>query len=346
MAYMRDPKTPDEVKKMTSANLKKEYNIIAEAYRKMLDDELVKCVDCGEWLAKSNFYVSKKYKTGIFPVCKKCVLAKVEQRDKKTDQPNETKESAINMMREMDIPYIDSLYETCCKSVSDSVGERIKGSPFQQMLTATLSLPQYRNKTFKDSELPAEMDDTVTARKVKQSTIKRFGQGLTNEEYLFLQDQYEDWTSRYECRFKAQEELFERLSFKKLEIFKATRAGQSTKDLDKSYQDLMQTANITPKQSSGDILSEGKTLGQLIEKWETEEPIPEPDDDLKDVDKIGQYIDVFFKGHMAKLLNLKNPLQKIYEDFMMKYTVNKPEYDGDEDTEILFDKIFGKADES
>lgn len=342
MAYMRDPKTPEEVKKMTAANLKKEYNAIADIYRKMLDDDLIRCVDCGEWLAKSNFYVSKKYKIGIYPVCKKCVLTRVEQRVKKDDAPNETKESVINMMREMDLPYVDSLYDSCCKSVADDVNEKIKRSPFLQMLTAILSLPQYKNKTFKDSELPIENEGYTGSRKVKQSTIKRFGEGLNNSDYLFLQDEYDDWVSRYECSTKSQEELFERLSFKKWEIFKATRDGKPTKDLDRSYQDLMSTANITPRQNSLDTMSEGQTLGQLIERWETERPIPECEPELKDVDKIGLYIDVFFKGHMAKLLNLKNPLQHIYENFMKKYTVTKPEYDEDFDSEELFDRIFGK----
>ena len=330
---------------MTVANLKKEYNAIADSYRKILDNDVVRCVDCGDWLAKSNFYISKKYKTGIYPVCKKCVLKRVQQLEKKDDKPNETKESVVNMMREMDLPYVDSLYDSCCQSVMDNVGEKVKSSPFMQMLTAILSLPQYRNKTFKDSELPVETESINSNRKVKQSTIKRFGQGLSQDDYLFLQDQYEDWITRYEANTKAQEELFERLCFKKLEIFKATREGKSTKDLDRSYQDLMGTANITPRQNSLDVLSEGQTLGQLIEKWETERPIPEPDESLKDVDKIGTYIDVFYKGHMAKLLNLKNPLQNIYERFMKKYTVTKPEYDEDSDSEELFDKIFGKTEE-
>ena len=345
MAYIRDPKTHDEVKKMTAAKLKKEYNAVAETYRKILDNDLVRCVDCGEWLAKSNFYVSKKYKIGIYPVCKKCVLKRVQQIDKKDDNPNETKESVINMMREMDLPYVDSLYDSCCQSVADNVGEKVKSSPFMQMLTAILSLPQYKGKTFNDSELPIDGESANNNRKVKQTTIKRFGKGLSNDDYIFLQDQYEDWITRYECNTKAQEELFERLCFKKLEIFKATREGRSTKDLDRSYQDLMNTANITPKQNSLDAMSEGQTLGQLIEKWETERPIPECDPDLADVDKIGLYIDVFYKGHMAKLLNLKNPLQRIYENFMKKYTVTKPEYDEESDSEELFDKIFGRSEE-
>ena len=344
MAFLKVAKTDDEIKKLTISNLRKEYSSLAETYNKILDGDLVRCNNCGDWLSRTNFYSSKEYDFGIYPTCKKCVLAEVEQRKKKTDQPNETKKSAMNMFQKMNLPYIDSLYESCCKSVEDDVGEKIKRSPFLQALTATLSLPNWRGKTWKDSELPVETEELSMAGKVKQNTIKRFGNGLTNDEYLFLQTQYEDWTNRYECKTKAQEELFERLSWKKLEIFKATRDGKPTDKLDESYQKIMSTANITPRQNSLDILSEGQTLGQLIEKWENERPIPEIDEDLKDVDKLGLYIDVFFKGHMAKLLNLKNPLQHIYEGFMKKYTVEKPEYDEESDSEELFSKIFGGND--
>lgn len=342
MAYIRDPKTPDEVKKMTAANLKKEYNAVAGTYRKILDNDLVRCVDCGEWLAKSNFYVSKKYKTGIYPICKKCVLKRVQQIDKKDDKPNETKESVINMMREMDLPYIDSLYDSCCQSVADNVGEKVKSSPFMQMLTAILSLPQYKGETFKDSELPIDEESGNINKKIKQSTIKRFGNmGFSDQDLLYLQNEYESWVSRCECNTIAQETLFERISCKKLELAKATKAGKDTKDLDKALQDLMNSANILPRQNSMDAVSEGQTLGTLIEKYENSRPIPEPDPDFKDVDGIGKYITVFFLGHMSKVLGIKNRFSKTYEDYMANYTVKPPEYQQDEDSEDLFDKIFG-----
>lgn len=345
MGYLKQAKTEQEIKKLTVAGVKKEYNALAEYYNKILEGKLVYCHHCNDWISSNNFYSSNDYGSGYFPICKKCVLEIVEQRKKKTDKPNETKESVKKMLQMMDLPYIDDLYDGCCQDVVNEVNEKNRKAPFLQYLTIIKSLPQYRGKTWKDSD--AEIEDGVSSnRKVKQATIKRFGQGLSNEDYIFLQDQYEDWITRYECKTKAQEELFERLCFKKLEIFKATRDGKSTKDLDASYQELMKTANITPRQNSLDTLSEGQTLGQLIEKWETEKPIPETDPELKDVDKIGQYIDVFYKGHMAKLLNLKNPLQHIYENFMKKYTVTKPEYDEDDDSEELFDKIFGKVDET
>ena len=343
MAHLRQAKTEAEIKKLTVANVKNEYNKLASDYNKILEGQYVYCHHCNEFLSRDSFYSDKEYASGLFPICKKCLLAMVEQREKPADKPNETKESVKKVLMMMDLPYIDDLYESCVKSVSDEVNEKNRKSPFLQMITILKSLPQYRGMKWKDSDAEIEGEESALGRKVKQATIKRFGTGFTNDDYIFLQDQYDDWTGRYECKTKAQEELFERLCFKKLEIFKATKDGKSTKDLDRSYQDLMATANITPKQNSLDSLSEAQTLGTLIQKWEEERPLPEIDPELEDVDKIGLYIDVFFKGHMSKMLNLKNPLMNIYEGFMRKLSVAKPEYDEEEASEELFNKIFGSS---
>ena len=254
------------------------------------------------------------------------------------------KESVIEMMRDMDLPYIDKLYDSCCQSVIDDVGEKIKRSPFQQMLTAILSLPNWKGKTFKDSEFAIEETSISNNKKIKQSTIKRFGyMGFSNQDLLFLQDEYDNWVSRCEVDTLSKEILFERISCKKLEIAKATKAGKDTKDLDKALQDLMNSANILPKQNSLDTISEGQTLGTLIEKYENDKPIPEPDPDFKDVDGIGKYITTFFMGHMCKVLGIKNRFAKTYEDYMAQYTVSPPEYEEDEDSEDLFEKIFGNG---
>lgn len=344
MAHLKQAKTEAEIKKLTVSNVKNEYNKLASDYNKILEGQYVYCHHCNDFLSRDSFYSDKGYASSLFPICKKCLLAIVEQREKSTDKPNETKESVKKVLMMMDLPYIDDLYESCMKSVNDEVNEKNRKSPFLQMITILKSLPQYRGLKWKDSDTEIENDESSSNRKVKQGTIKRFGNGFSNDDYLFLQDQYDDWTGRYECKTKAQEELFERLCFKKLEIFKATKEGKSTKDLDRSYQDLMATANITPKQNSLDALSEAQTLGTLIQKWEEERPLPEIDPELEDVDKIGLYIDVFFKGHMSKMLNLKNPLVNIYENFMRKLAVTKPEYDEDEASEELFNKIFGSVD--
>ena len=137
--------------------------------------------------------------------------------------------------------------------------------------------------------------------------------------------------------------MFKRICFKQLEILKATRRGEDTKNLDDTFQKLLDTAKLQPKQNSGDTTADNQTFGTLIDKWENTRPLPEISSELRDVDKIGNYINIFFKGHLAKMMGLKNGLSNTYTKFMKKYTVEKPEYSSDEDSEALFDSIFGNT---
>ena len=180
-------------------------------------------------------------------------------------------------------------------------------------------------------------------RTYQQNTIDFFGSGFTDEDYKYLKREYDDWTARHECNTKAQEEVFKRICFKQLEILKATRRGEETKNLDATFQNLLDTAKLQPKQNSGEATADNQTLGTLIDKWENERPLPEIDEELRDVDKIGRYIDIFFKGHLAKMMGLKNGFSNLYNKFMKKYTVEKPEYNDEENSEVLFDAIFGNA---
>jgi hypothetical protein len=45
------------------------------------------------------------------------------------------------------------------------------------------------------------------------------------------------------------------------------------------------------------------------------------------------------------MMGLKNGFSALYEKFIKKYTVNKPQYDEDEDSETLFNQIFGEIKE-
>ena len=343
MAYLKQAKTEDEIKKLTVSSVKKAYNELASDYNKIIEGHYVHCAKCNEFLSRDNFYSSEFYASGTFPICKRCLLAMVEQRVKKTDKPRETKESVKYVLQLMDHPYIDSLYESACKTVNDAVGEKNRKAPFLHYLTMIKSLPQYRDKTWRNSEFEPgagdsgfEMDDATI-----EAGRKRFGRGYTDEDYMFLESEYQDWVQRYLCEDKAQELLFKRICFKELDIDKAQKAGRDTKELDKSLQELMGSLNVKPSQKNSSSISDQKTFGQLIEVWEKDKPIPEPEDEFKDVDRIGLYIDVFFKGHLSKMMGLKNAFSSLYDRFMAKYTVTKPQYDEDADSEILFEQIFG-----
>jgi hypothetical protein len=202
---------------------------------------------------------------------------------------------------------------------------------------------EFARKNSIDETTALSMHSEVEKNETIEAATKFFGSGFSNEDYLYLYEQYSDWTARHECETKSQEEIFKRLCFTQLELLKATRNKEDTKDLNSTYLKQLEAAKLQPKQHKGETVSDTQTFGTLIDKWENTRPLPEIDEELKDVDKIGWYIDVFFKGHLSKMMGLKNGLSNLYTKFMKKYSVEKPEYSDEENSEILFDAIFGNS---
>jgi len=268
--------------------------------------------------------------------------------EKKTNTYTDNKEKTKETLRFLDLPFIESAYNSALSSVQAEVNEKNRGTAWQQYITMVQSLPNWRGLRWKDSDFGfddiTENEETKINAKTIKNGKKRFG-NYPPEDLMFLENEYQDWITRYECNTKAQESIFERLSFKKWEINKATKSGLPTKDLDKTYQELLATANITPRQAGSDNISDAQTFGTLIQKYEETRPLPEIDPELEDVDKIGLYIDVFFKGHASKMLGLKNNFTHIYERFMKKFTVTKPQYDDEEDSEDIFNRVFGSLED-
>lgn len=349
MAFMKQALTESDVKKLTVAGVKKAYIELAKDYNKLLEQDVILCPKCNKFKARSNFYQNKNYDAGFFPICKECLLQMATDKNKDGTY-KDNKEKAKNTLRIMDLPFIESVYDNAINDVTNAVNEKNRGTAWQQWMVMLSSLPNWKGKTWKDSEFKdnSEYDDEYEVKenqKIIKKAKKRFGMGssLSNEDYIFLWNEFEDWLAKYECNTKAQESIFERLAFKKLEIMKATKNGQPTKDLDRTYQDLLGSINILPRQQSSNGLSDSLTFGQLIEKWEAEEPIPRPDPELEDVDNIGKKLRVFFSGHLSKALGLNTSYSKEYDEYMSQYTVQKPEYNGVEENKDknIYTKLFG-----
>lgn len=349
MARLMQAKSEAEVRKLGLANVREAYLNLASDYNKIVDRDILFCPSCGDWLkADTGFYFDKNYASDRYPICKRCLLKMVEQRKNDKDEPNETKESVQRVLQMMDRVYNDKFYDDCIKGALDETNEKMRNSPFATYITAIQSLPQWKGKTWKDSDFgDASMSVDEKETKIIQKTVKnakkRFGFGYTDEEYMFLEDEYQDWITRYECNTKAQEEIFENISVLKLLKKRALVNGEPTKDLDKQQQDWFDAGKLKPKQNSSDALSESQTLGTLLQKYEETRPLPEIDPELEDIDKIGLYIEAFFRGHTSKMIGVKNTFSHIYEKVMSKYTVTKPQYNDEGDSEAIFEKVFGTA---
>ena len=312
-----------------------------------------KCFHCGKEYVESNYYKSYNdfYKSiGKIPYCKHCIENFYQQYYKKYFEEgylNAEQEAVKRVCMAFNIYYNTSILNS---AVDSDKKREINISPMGSYMKR-IQLKQNDDKTYdttiaefkiKEKELAASMCGSDNEIEVDEETINFFGKGFEPEDYQYLKTEYQDWVTRHECQTKSQEQIFKRICFKQLEILKATRRGEDTKNLDATYQSYLDTAKLQPKQNTTDTLSDAQTFGTLIEKWETTRPIPEVEEELKDVDKIGLLIHVFFTGHMAKVLNLSSSLSKLYDKFIKKYTVDKQEYSGEADNEVLFDKIFGK----
>lgn len=298
-----------------------------------------KCSKCGleeQTNPKKYFYHAASHiydrNDHYMTICKTCCNEMF--RDYYNEYGNELK--AIRRMCMLLDLYYDS-------KIIDSANKMniINGSLFAAYMS-NVNKVTYKNKTF-DTSLRAEdlviytkadiekanEDEVVLAEK----TVEFFGAGFTESEYKYLQDEYNEWVARYECSTKAQEELFKILSIMQLKIRKASASGIQ-KDLDsatKSFQDVLGTANLQPKQARNNAMVEANTLGTLIEKWENEDPIPEPDPQFQDVDGIRKYVGTWFHGHFCKMLGVKNDTAEEYEREKAKYTVKPPEKNIDEE---------------
>lgn len=347
MANLKPAMSPDEVKKAGVSNIRDSYNKLAVDYNRILDRDLLLCPSCGDFMkSETAFYSDKRYATERYPICKRCLMKIVEQRRTDKDEPNETKESVQKVLQMMDRVYDDQFYNECVKGAYDETKEKNRSSPFATYITATGSLPQWKGKTWADSDFgdlnsSIEQSEINENSRILKNAKKRFGTDYKAEELIWLENEYQDWITRHECNTKPQEELFKNLSLNRLERKQAVKEGKPTKEIDKTFQELLATQNIQPRQTGMDSFADAQTFGTLIQKFEETRPLPEIDPELEDVDKIGLYIDAFFRGHTSKMLGLKNTFSHIYERVMSQFTVHKPQYNEDEDSEVIFEKVFG-----
>ena len=315
--------------------------------------EKQKCLYCGKAYVDTNYYSSNSMfyrKTGKLPYCKQCIERLYQYYSRKyADEgyPYPERKAVKRLCMAFDIYYKEDVFNSALINYKDSDANT---SPMSQYMRVIQLFQYNRNKETYENTLEKECQHekdagkpigTYTDFEADKFTIDFFGAGFSNEDYEFLKREYEDWTARHECKTKAQEEVFKDICFNRLQNLKALRKGEETKDITASFQKLLDSGKLQPKQNAGDATADNQTFGTLIDRWENERPLPEIDEELKDVDKIGLYIDVFFRGHLSKMMGLKNAISNLYNKFIKKYTVEKPEYSDDENSEVLFDAIFG-----
>lgn len=274
MANLRQAKTDDEVKKLTVNNVKGAYHDLAIDYNHLLDLDYIYCPHCGKWKStkgNGNFYKSNKSKSGFEHfACKACILDLCTDVDPKTGIRTDNREKTINTFRQLDWKFSESDYNAQLQAINEGVGEKVRGTAVQNLIVMVASLPQYNNTSYKDSEFSIDDIDNnpETNTRIVQKTLKtarkRFGNNYNNEELMYLETEYQDWTTRYPCENKSQELLFKRVCCKELEIDNAQKNGKYFMYMKNKVDEYRCKQNMTLQQLSERTGISRTTLSKIV----------------------------------------------------------------------------------
>lgn len=327
-----------------------------------LNSERAVCFKCGTAYGRRKGYFPVSYSVqakgvGYLPVCKQCIDTMYNTYLATCKNP---KDAVRQMCRKLDLYWSESVFEI----VSRKNTER---SMMTQYIAKVNSI-NYAGKSYDDTliaegtlwnfgaqvvEAPAQVqpeppvaDDTPEEEYDISDDVRAFwGSGYTPAMYAELEQRRSYWMSRFPDDVEIDigtEAIIRQICSLELDINRDRASGKSVEKSVTALNALLGSANLKPAQKKQEDANSGvdnTPFGVWIKRWEDQRPVPEPDPELQDVDKIVRYIEVWFKGHLSKMLGLKNAYSKLYQKEIDKMRVDKPEYE-DEDDEAVFEDEF------
>ena len=320
--------------------------------------ERVVCYRCGKSYGrnKGNFPVSygESYRgVGFLPICRECI-------DKMYDaylvRCNDVGMAVRQMCRKLDLYWNASLFEMVYKQNTTKTvmaqylakinSLKFAGKCYDDSLLADGTLWSFGQNSVKEEPAAESADDenkeSTQEIKIPKKTKEFWGPGYTPEMYLALDERYKYWLSKWPDDVDkldvGTEALIRQICSTELDINRSRAAG---KDVDKQVtvlNNLIGSANLKPTQRKEDLDSStaNTPLGVWLYRYENERPLPEIDDDMKDVNGIRRYCFTWL-GHVCKMLGIKNGYSQLYEDEVARLRVERPEYDGDDDEAFMTD---------
>lgn len=279
-----------------------------------------RCTACGEDKRPSiDFYLSRsklyKFNDGRMPVCKECLSSLFKELNAKYsdevkalyhlcmlfdiyfDRDLVEKSSANNNFSDE-----DNLLKSYMKNVNSLNQYKFKDSMSSDCIVLDDSLIKYEEK---DKEIDIYEEREMTPE-LKRLCLKRWGSGYSDEDYLYLEDNYAEFYEAYAHDTPAERMLLMNITKTLLEGEKSRKSGDKKgyENMLKLVSSMLTDAAIKPsqKKTMGDEV--GECFGVFIENLEKNEPVNEAIDEFADVDNIGKLIDRQFVKNFAKVFGL------------------------------------------
>lgn len=314
------------------------------------------CYRCGKKFSgvKRNLptsYASLYKGVGRLPYCKDCVmeifmgyLAVCKDNRLATKQ----------VCRKLDLFWSDSLYDSV---EGVSTVEELIFKYLNKLNQATYAGKSYDDTMLIDGTMwgaaaaQSSAVSEVDPDDIDQSVIDEWGPGYTPDMYAMLERRREYWIKELpdgvvlDVGTKA---LIRQICSLELDINRDRAEGKQVDKPVNTLNSLLNNTLLKPAQKKEERNSdlESTPLGVWLDRYEFKRPLPEVDEDLKDVDGIVKYILAWVYGHLAKMFKVKNANLKLYEEEVEKYRVERPEFDEEDDDDAMFDILSGTGGEA
>lgn len=179
-------------------------------------------------------------------------------------------------------------------------------------------------------QIKANQLEELTEEQVRECELF-WGSGYSEEEYLYLMNEYADYEHEYELSSKPMRSLIAQACLAGLDIRRGYESGRDVSKQQAALQNLLGSANLKPAQEKAAAENEANTFGTWIKKIEEKMPIAAPLPEYQDPDGIIKFIKVFFTGASAVSMGEPNPYPEEYEEVMQDFTVGYDEAQGDSD---------------
>ena len=319
------------------------------------------CRKCGVAYGrlKGNFpisYAQLHKGVGYLPYCRSCVDSMYDAYLAECGDP---KRAVRQMCRKLDLYWNEKSFEAVEKTTSNRSmmtgyitrvnGLKQAGKSYDDTLREESAMWEWGSVLGSEPAPVAvasqpETDEPISMIEVPDDVIEFWGSDFEPEFVMKLDKRYKQWTDGADLD-KGSISLYKQICILEEMINRDAAEGKPVDKNMNMLNTLLGSLNQKPVQKKeADSSSDNTTFGEWIRKWENLRPIPEPDPELRDVDGIVRYITVFFFGHLARMLGIKNAYSKLYDEEIAKLRVDRPEFDGDDD-ETMFNEIFSSGDD-
>lgn len=321
------------------------------------------CRKCGTAYGRLKGYFPVSYGylykgVGYLPYCKDCVDSMFAGY---LTECEDARAATRQMCRTLDLYWSDDVFsavdkQNAARSVMTAYIAKINGTKYagksyddtlreeHAMWSAPTATQDAKSKeTVIDAPIPpVDNPEDLDLSEVPNDVIAYWGPGYTADMYKALEERRDYWMKNLPDGVEINvgfEALIRQIVSTELDINRDRAAGRSVDKSQAMLTQLLGNAMLKPTKKAEDTDSslEKTPFGVWIKRWEDKRPIPEPDPELQDADGIIRYIQIWFFGHLARMLGIENAYSKLYDKEIEKLRVDHPEFEDEDDDSLIYD---------